>query len=197
MELVLVRHAEPADDARGRCYGRLDVELSAEGHTQSRRLAARLSGEPVAAVFSSPLLRARATAEAIATAHGLPVRVLGELRELDFGELEGRSFAEIQVSRPDLYEQWMRAPTTMRFPGGESYDDLHARVVDAVSLLRAQYDGQRVIAVAHGGVVRAVLAEALGMPCERIFRFAVDTASITRVVWHGDVPLVVSVNVPA
>ena len=120
--------------------------------------------------------------------------VLDQLRELDFGELEGRTYEEIAASRPELYEQWMTEPTTVCFPGGEEYADLHARAADAVAHLRATYDGRVVVAATHGGVVRAVLAEALGMPHARIFRFAVDTASITRVEWCEGVAVVRSVN---
>lgn len=194
MELLLVRHAEPTEDARGRCYGRLDIELSESGREQCRRLAAQLSGEPVAAIVCSPRLRARDTADAIAEPHRLPVTVLDQLRELDFGELEGRTYEEIAASRPELYERWMTEPTTLRFPGGEGYADLHARVADAVAQLRATYDDRMVVAVTHGGVVRAVLAEALGMPHDRIFRLAVDTASITRVEWCEGVAVVRSFN---
>ena len=194
MELVLVRHAEPTEDARGRCYGRLDVKLSESGCEQCRRLAAHLSDEPVAAIMCSPRLRARDTADAIAEPHGLPVTVLDQLRELDFGEFEGRTYDEIATSRPELYERWMTEPTTLRFPGGEGYADLRARVIDAVAQLRATHDGRMVVAVTHGGVVRAVVAEALGMSQGRIFRLAVDTASITRVEWCEGVPVVRSVN---
>lgn len=194
MELVLVRHAEPTEEARGRCYGRLDVELSERGRAQCEQLAATLSEVPVAAVVSSPRLRARDTARAIAERHGLDVSVLEELRELDFGELEGHTYEEIASSHPDLYARWMRAPTTVRFPGGEGYADLHARAVAVVSRLRATYAGQLVVAVTHAGVVRAVLAEALGMPHDRIFRLAVDTASVTRLKWLENTPIVRGVN---
>ena len=194
---MLVRHAEPTETARGRCYGRLDVELSAAGSAQGRRLGARLAGEPVAAVVSSPRRRAVDTAGAIAAPHGLAVDVLDDLRELNFGELEGRTYEEIAESRPELYAQWMEAPTTVRFPGGESYHDLHARVLHAVAGLRESFDGRVVVAVTHGGVVRAVLADALGMPAARIFRIALDTASLTRVEWIEGVPIVRSVNLAA
>ena len=96
--------------------------------------------------------------------------------------------------RPELYEQWMTEPTTVCFPGGEEYAELHARAAYAVAHLRASYDGRMVIAVTHGGVIRAVLAEALGMPHERIFRFAVDTASLTRVEWRDGIALVRGLN---
>ncbi len=197
MRLVLVRHAEPADDARGRCYGSLDVDLSAGGRAQSTKLAELLAAERVAAVVSSPRRRAVDTARAIATAHNLDVTILDGLRELDFGELEGRSYDEIATSQPELFEQWMRAPTTVRFPGGEAYDDLRARTLEAVSGLRQMYGGDLVVAVTHGGVIRAVLAEVLGMPAEHIFRLAVDTASLTRVDWIERVPIVCYTNVRA
>jgi broad specificity phosphatase PhoE len=195
VEVVLVRHAQCVDDAAGRCYGRLDIELSDYGRAQSRQLAERLSSEPVAAVVSSPLLRALDTARAIAEPHGLAVSVLDELRELDFGELEGMRYEEVAGSQPDLYGQWMLAPTAVRFPGGESFDDLRRRVSDAVSRLRQTYSGVLVVAVTHGGVIRAVLADALGLPSDRIFRLAVDTASTTRIEWVEGEPIVRSLNV--
>jgi alpha-ribazole phosphatase len=195
VEVVLVRHAQCVADAAGRCYGRLDIELSDYGRAQSRQLAERLSSEPVAAVVSSPLLRAFDTARAIAEPHGLAVSLLDELRELDFGELEGMRFEDIARSHPALYAQWMQAPTAVRFPGGESFDDLRRRVADAVSRLLQAYGGRLVVAVTHGGVIRAVLADALGVPSDRIFRLAVDTASRTRIEWVEGEPMVRGLNV--
>lgn len=197
MELVLVRHPEPANESAGRCYGRLDVGLSPAGREQCVLLAARLSSDPVDAVVSSPLRRAREAADAIAAAHALRVSVVPELQELDFGELEGRAYEEIHSSHPELYERWMRAPTTVRFPDGESYEDLQARVADAVNSLREAHAGRTVVAVTHGGVIRAVLADALGMPHDRVFRLAVDVGSISRVTWLDGSPVVLSTNVPS
>jgi alpha-ribazole phosphatase len=192
---MLVRHAQCVEDAEGRCYGRLDIELSDYGRAQSRQLAERLSSESVAAVVSSPLLRALETARPIAESQGLALSVLDGLRELDFGELEGMSYEEIAGSQPALYAQWMQAPTAVRFPDGESFDELRRRVADAVSRLRQAYTGRLVVAVTHGGVIRAVLADALGVPGDRIFRFAVDTASTTRIEWLEGEPIVRSLNV--
>jgi alpha-ribazole phosphatase len=194
VELVLVRHAEAADEARGRCYGRLDVGLSAAGRTQCGGLAATLASLRVDAVVSSPLRRARDTASVIAEPHGLRVQVRDGLGELDFGEVEGMTYDEIAASRPQLYAQWMSAPTTVVFPGGESYAELQARVAEAVSALRDDFDGRTVVAVTHGGPIRAVLVDILGLPADRMFRVAVDTGSITRLAWQGDIPIVRCVN---
>ena len=137
MRLVLVRHAETEPSARGRCYGSLDVGLSAGGHAQAEALAAALEPEPVGAVVSSPRRRAVDTATPIAGRHGLEVEIVPDLRELDFGELEGRTYDEIADSLPELYAAWMTHPTRVRFPGGESYADLRARSVGAVAALGA------------------------------------------------------------
>ena len=194
MRLVLVRHAETEESARGRCYGTLDVGLSPLGRAQCAALEASLAEGPVAAVVSSPRVRALETAVAIARPHGLDVVVDEGLRELDFGELEGRTYEEIAGTLPDLYVAWMTTPTEVRFPGGESYADLKARTLVAVERLRASHDGEAVVAVTHGGVVRAVVSDALGMPAERIFRLAVDPASTSVVEWLDGEPLVRCLN---
>lgn len=195
MRLVLVRHAEAEESARGRCYGSLDVGLSARGRSQCASLAEALASEPVASVVSSPRIRALDTARAIAERVGVEVGVDPALQELDFGELEGRTYEEIAASLPGLYAEWMTHPTHVRFPGGECYADLVRRALGAVEALRRAFCRQTVVVVTHGGVVRAVLADALGIPDERIFRLTVDPGSRSIVEWVDDVPLVVALNV--
>jgi alpha-ribazole phosphatase len=194
MRLVLVRHAAVEGSAHGRCYGTLDVGLSPAGRWQSASLARALESDPVARVVSSPRVRAVETATAIARPHGLDVHVVPDLRELDFGELEGRTYEEIASSLPELYAEWMTTPTTVRFPGGEGYADLEARALAAVSELRTAHHGQTIVAVTHGGIVRAVLCDVLGLPAERIFRVAIEPASVTVVEWLGGEPVVRCVN---
>jgi alpha-ribazole phosphatase len=190
--LVLVRHAEPTDDARGRCYGTLDVELSPRGHEQARALAAALAATPVDAVVSSPRLRALATAEPVAAAHGLRVEVDERLRELDFGDFEGRAYEEIERSEPAIFRAWMEAPTTVRFPNGESYDDLRARAVAALEDVRACCE--TAVVVTHGGVIRAGLAHWLELPAHAIFRLDQRHVGVTVVEWVGGEPLVRLLN---
>jgi alpha-ribazole phosphatase/probable phosphoglycerate mutase len=194
MRLSLVRHAETTEDARRRCYGRLDVGLSARGRTQCESLAEWFRHEPVGGVVASPAIRARETAAAIAAPHGLTVEVADSLRELDFGELEGRRYDEIAQSDPELYERWMSAPTTVRFPGGESYADLEARAADAIATLVRHPSGRSVVVVTHGGVIRAVLRSVLGFPAEHLFRIAVDPASVTTVEWVEGEPIIRGLN---
>jgi broad specificity phosphatase PhoE len=189
-----VRHAEPEESSVGRCYGSLDVALSPRGREQAARLGAALAGVDLAAVYASPRRRAVATATAVAEPHGLAVAPLDGLRELDFGELEGRTYAEIERERPELFRQWMDAPTTVEFPGGESYPRLRARVLAAFDELRESHPGTTVAAVAHGGSIRAALAGWLAIPDDAIFRLGLDYAGVSIVEWLGDTPVVRLVN---
>ena len=142
-------------------------------------------------------MRALETAGAIALPHRRPVDVLDDLRELDFGAFEGRAYDEIAAAEPELYERWMREPTRVRFPGGECYDDLRRRSLAAVAELRDAAREGDVVAVTHSGVVRAVVADLLGVPAGLIFRLRVDTASVTVVDWVGEEPLVGPVGAAA
>lgn len=194
MRLFLIRHAAPVDDARGRCYGRLDIGLSAEGERQADALVRSLSNARIDMVVSSPARRAVDTALPLATARGLDVEVRDDLRELDFGDLEGRTYEEISVTHPELYARWMVEPTSVRFPGGEAYEDLSRRVDAEIESLLEEHPGETVAVVTHGGVVRAVVAGILGLPPGRIFRIGVDHASSTVVEWIGDEPIVRALN---
>ena len=192
MRLVLCRHAEPEAAARGRVCGRVDVGLSASGEAQADLLAASLASERPSALYASPIRRARETAERIAPVLGLEPRLDPRLRELDFGELEGRSYDEIAASDPELYRAWMERPTTVSFPGGESFADLKKRALAALDRIRAEHEAALV--VTHGGVLRAGLAAWLAMPDEAIFRLDQRYGGVTIVDWQEGVPLVRLLN---
>jgi alpha-ribazole phosphatase len=168
--LVLVRHGEPEAEHRGRCYGRLDVGLADDGRAQADRAAHFLADASLAAVYASPRRRAVETAAPIARVHGVVVRVRDELREIDFGEIEGMTFDDVQAQRPALYEAWMTRPTTVTFPGGEGFADVRRRVLAVAAELRAAHAEATIAVVAHGGVIRALLADALRIASEDIFR---------------------------
>jgi alpha-ribazole phosphatase/probable phosphoglycerate mutase len=190
--LVLVRHAEPEESARGLCYGTLDVGLSGEGRANAERLPAMLGGLRYDAVYASPRRRTLETAAPLARSRGLVPIVDDELREIDFGELEGRRYDEIAQTDPELYRQWMEAPTTVAFPGGESFALLRVRALRALDRIRAAHECA--VVVSHGGVVRAGLAEWLGMPGEAIFRLDQRYCGVTIVDWLGDTPVVRLMN---
>ncbi|MGH2801337.1 MAG: histidine phosphatase family protein [Thermoleophilaceae bacterium] len=192
--LVLVRHAEPEAIARGRCHGRLDVPLSARGRLTAEALARALARVPLTAVYSSPLRRALETAAPIAAAHRLAPVLHDGLRELDFGELEGARYEDIAAERPELFQAWMESPTAVRFPGGEAFAELRARAVTAAEELRLRHAGSTTAVVAHGGVTRTILAAALAMPDDALFRLGQPYGAVSVVDWLGDTPVVQAVN---
>jgi alpha-ribazole phosphatase len=186
--LILIRHAEPSEDVRGRCYGSLDVALSDRGRAQAEALPQKLAGEPLEAAYVSPRARTRQTAAPL----GLPVVEDPRLCELDFGTFEGRTYDEIAAAEPEVYERWMTAPTTVQFPGGESYADLRTRTLAALDEIRARHACAAV--VTHGGVIRAALAAWLELPDHAVFRLAQDYCAVTIVERIGDEPVLRLLN---
>jgi alpha-ribazole phosphatase/probable phosphoglycerate mutase len=192
--LWLIRHGEPAPDIRGRCYGRLDVSLSAEGRQEVELVARRLASEPISAIYASPRRRTLESAEIIATRHGCGIQTENNLCEIDFGDFEGRTYDEISQRYPEVYRQWMERPTEVEFPHGESYSKLHARVTQTLAVLLERHSGQSVILATHGGVIRIVLAEVLSIPPANVFRIAQGYAAINLVQYIGSHPVVELVN---
>jgi alpha-ribazole phosphatase len=192
--MVLIRHAEAEDAYAGRCYGSLDVALSPTGHQHAHQVAERLADLPVTLVASSPRRRAMDTAAPIAARHGLAVEVLPGLREMDFGSLEGRTYTEIEQAMPELWHEWMTHPTALRFPDGESYEDLHARACHAVDTLRRDHPSQTLVVVAHGGVLRALLADALELASHNIFRLDQSYCAINVIDWFDNTPVIRIIN---
>ncbi|MCI0720394.1 MAG: alpha-ribazole phosphatase [Acidobacteria bacterium] len=190
----LIRHGEPETDAQGRCYGRLDWGLSDRGQFQAQMAAQALSGEALAAVYSSPRRRARQSAEFLGKAKGLAVQILEGLCEIDFGDFEGLTYEEIEKQYPEQYQRWMTRPTEIHFPGGESFAQMQTRVIATSTKLCQRHQGQSIAIVSHGGVNRIILAEALGMPATHIFRIAQRYAGLNLVTHYEGVPTVELVN---
>jgi alpha-ribazole phosphatase len=192
--MILIRHAEAEEAYAGRCYGSRDVALSPAGHQHAQRLADRLADQSVTLVVSSPRQRALDTAAPIAARQGLPVGVLTDLREMDFGSLEGRTYTEIEQTMPELWHEWMTRPTALHFPDGESYEDVRARACRAVHTLRHDNPAQTVVVVAHGGVLRALLADALELASHNIFRLDQGYCAINVIDWFDDTPVIRIIN---
>jgi len=190
--LVLIRHAEPEASVHGRVYGVLDVALSKRGLHDAKKLASAVRGLALDAVYASPLRRAVETAIPLARERGLELTLHEGLREVDFGELEGRTYEEIGEDHADLFRAWATNPSAIRFPGGEDYVGLKARVLTAVEEIRERTTSAAI--VAHGGVNRVVLADALGLPDDAIFRLDQPYCALSVIDWIDGSPLVRAVN---
>lgn len=180
MKILLVRHGITDLHTGDRFWGRTDMPLSRAGIRQAEQLHDRLAAEKLDAVYASPLRRASRTAEIIAAGHNITVTSRDDLSECDFGEVEGLTFDEIQVRYPALAEE-LRLRKTGAFPGGETIEQLNDRVLSFLKTLEIHRPEQTLLVVAHGGPVRLLICNLLGLGPEHWVQFRVDYASLSIV----------------
>lgn len=198
--LLLVRHARSTANTDGLLTGRLKgVRLDETGREQAAHVGRRLSVVPLSALVSSPLERCRETAAAIRSAQPRPVRLVSErgLVECDYGEWQGRPLKEL--ARHKLWKTVQRHPSTVTFPDGESLAAMSSRAVAAVRRHDARVEaaaGSRGVwaAVTHGDLVKAVLADALGLHLDQFQRLHADPASVSVVRYTSEGAYVVQSN---
>ncbi len=176
----LVRHGSH-DRLDHMLCGRMGgVRLGESGRAEAQAAAARLAGDALAAVVSSPLERCRETADAIAAGHGLEVALDPAFLELDFGDWTGRSFPELEAD--PRWDPWNSRRSLNRPPGGESLGEAQMRGVRGLEQLRARHPDQAVAVVTHSDIIKALTAHVLGLNLDLYHRFDVDPASITTLV---------------
>ena len=157
----MVRHGESDWNVERRWQGHADRPLTDRGRGQAQNLAARLAGVDLDAVYSSDLRRAWETAEAVASAKGLDVIRLPELREVDVGSWSGLTRDECEARFPEAFARWRAGGSG--WDDGESYEEMGERIVEAIGRLAAEHQGGAILVVSHGGPIRAVHAHALGV----------------------------------
>jgi broad specificity phosphatase PhoE len=189
--LVLVRHGEAAGNAAGQLLGRSDSPLTARGRAQAAALAGALG--PVSRLITSPLGRARDTAGALGL--DVPIEVDERWIEVDYGEFEGEALGAVPA---EVWSRW-RSDPMFRPPGGESLAEVGARVrVACQGLFAAEGDGARalgdVVVVSHVSPIKAAVAWALATGDEVAWRLYLATASITRISWGVDGPVLQRYN---
>jgi broad specificity phosphatase PhoE len=159
--ILLARHGETDWNRENRFQGHADPPLNETGRAQAAQLAAVLAAEPLAAVYSSPLRRAFETAQILAAPHGLEPVPVDALREVDVGSWEGLTRAEIEERFPEQFARWRGYEAG--WEDGESYEEMSRRVIAGLLELVAAHEGERILAVSHGGPVRAAYALADGI----------------------------------
>jgi len=173
--LLLVRHAQVGAAYTGRLVGATDPPLDPAGQTQTRALAGRVMRLVPQVCYCSPMQRCRQTASAVAPE--LPLDVDPDLREIDFGQWENRSFAEAAAADPSLVARWAAFDPDFAFPGGERVGSFLRRVHAAADRLR-QVEVQTVLVVTHGGVVRTMICHLLGLESRKYVAFDVRYAAM-------------------
>ncbi|MFT4126196.1 MAG: histidine phosphatase family protein [Gordonia sp. (in: high G+C Gram-positive bacteria)] len=192
--LVLVRHGQTALSVQRRYSGRGDPELTEVGLRQAQGAARRVAGEDVAAIISSPLRRTQQTAHAVGELTGTDVITDAGFIETDFGTWEGLTFGAAARQDPEIHARWLRDPSVPA-PGGESFDEVAARVIGATEKVLATYPGQTVAVVSHVTPIKSLLRYALDVGPQLLFRLHLDLASVSVAEFYPDGGAVVrSVN---
>ena len=191
--LLLVRHGNTSTTGKllpGRAPG---LHLAESGMRQAERAGERIAElKRVDAIYTSPLERARETAAPIAKATGLKPRVARGLLECDFGDWTGAELKKL-MKLPE-WRTVQRAPSTFRFPNGESFIEMQVRIVTTLDRVRARHQGGTVVCVSHADPIKAAMAFALGTHLDLFQRIIISTCSISAIGFAGDGPMALTVN---
>lgn len=190
--VVLVRHGQTPSTGTilpGRAPG---LHLADSGIAQARKAADRLANMGIDAVYASPLERTRETAAPIATATGRRTRIRKGLLECEFGDWTGRKLSDLRK-----LPEWtavQSAPSTFRFPGGESFTEMQHRICDEIARLVAAHPGERIVCVSHADPIKAAVAQAQGIHLDLFQRIVISPCSITPILYGAGAPVVLAVN---
>lgn len=181
-EVFMVRHGQTDSNVAGLFHGATDVPLNALGLRQADLVAGRIRVlDRLHSVHASPLQRARRTAEAIASSTGLPLRLHDGLAEMNFGEAEGLTLAEMSDRFQEIAERFRdMSDRDVRWPGGESRREFHERVRNTLDEIVTSHAGERLVVVAHGGVIASLVAQVLGDDPNDWRRYTIDNCSVTH-----------------
>ena len=184
--IIAIRHGETAWNVDNRIQGQLDIPLNDRGRWQAGRAAEVLADEPITAIYASDLLRALETAQAVATAVGLPITNDVGLRERSFGVFQGHSFVEIEARLPEQALRWRKRDPAFVPEGGECLNDFRDRVIACVDSLAARHPGELIAIVAHGGVMDVLYRAATGQGLQAPRTWNLDNAAINRLLWNPE-----------
>jgi alpha-ribazole phosphatase/probable phosphoglycerate mutase len=192
--LILIRHGEPEERTNAKCYGSLDIGLSAKGRAQLEAKLSSVRNLTATSLYTSPLKRALESAEIAGAFLRLQPTVSPALREINFGRLEGLNYSEIEEQYPEEYKLWMEHPTKVKFPGGESFSEMKKRVLDYQEQMFCTPRNKTIVLVSHGGTNRILLAHALGIRDEMIFRIDQTYAAMNIIDYFEKYPVVRLLN---
>ena len=218
IRLLIVRHGETAWNATGRFQGQTDTPLNDVGEAQAEAIADRLAAVELHAIYASDLRRAYDTAAVVAVPHGLDVRADRRLREVNFGAWQGLTYAQIAAQHADALAHWNADRANRRPPGGESLNEVAARLTSLAEDLRKNHDGQpdpitntapstglgadsaaangdrTICLVSHGGTARLLLCVLLAYPLSEYWRFEVDNTALCEIELQDRGPVLIRWN---
>src|SRR5271155_4243657 len=175
IKILLTRHGHVEGIKPERFRGRQPLELTAQGRADAAAVAQRIADawQP-SAIYTSPMSRSVATAAAIAKACGVAAKTCEDLNDVDYGAWTFKTFDEAKQQNPDLFAAWFATPQLVRFPNGESLQDLAARAANALRMVLTRHADETVVLVGHDSVNRALLLGLLDQPLSAYWRLAQD-----------------------
>jgi probable phosphomutase (TIGR03848 family) len=180
--IYLLRHAESSANSAGILAGRLpSISLSKAGKVQSRAIVKALKNLEVTHIYSSPIQRCRETIEPFAKSSNRKVTSAPNFIEMDYGDWSGRKLSTLR--REKLWKSIQKQPSTVRFPNGESFQEMQARIKEGLNDLAKKHKKGRVLVVSHGDPIKVAIASALGMNLDEFQKLVVDPASLTIIDW--------------
>jgi probable phosphoglycerate mutase len=181
-KILLVRHGHVEGIKPERFRGRSELPLTHRGVSEAQAVARRIASawRPVM-IYTSPMQRCIETGHAIAKACGVESQAIAELNDIDYGAWQSRSYEEIEKTEPQLFAAWFATPHLVRFPGGESLQDMVARTADALRLVLNRHVEDTVVMVGHTSVNRALLVQLIDQPLSAYWRLAQAPCCINEI----------------
>jgi len=181
-KIILTRHGHVEGITPERFRGREPLRLTTRGEAEAAALAQRIAARwRPSHIYTSPMGRCVATAAAIARATAVAAKTCNDLSDIDYGAWQFKTFAEAKAQDPALFAAWFASPQRVRFPNGESLQDLGARTADALRMVLARHPDETVVLVGHDSVNRALLLELLQLPLAAYWRLAQEPCCINEI----------------
>lgn len=184
MKLIIVRHGETEANVKGIYSGWTDYRLTDKGENQAKQATKHLKGEYIDAIYSSPMERTLKTAKNIAREMNKDIKIIDNLKEVNFGMFEGKTHKEISKDYKKEYDDWTADYVNYRISQGESLKDLHDRINDFIYELKMDSKDKTYLLVTHGGVIRVLITIVLGIDIEKMWNFKVPPGALVEIEYN-------------
>ena len=192
--VILVRHARTTWNDQGKYGGHTDVGLDELGKQQITKVAERLKKYPIKAVYASDLQRAYQTALAIAQIHNLSVEQFGELREINFGQWEGKTYNEIVKEQQELMEAWLKDPFNTKIPDGETMTEMQKRVAKCLLEIVSKHPEENIVVVTHAGPIWTIISHILEVPLQYYWRIKQSNTAVNIIDFYDKQGIICLLN---
>ena len=194
LKIILIRHGKTSWNGNWKIQGHSNVELSPEGIAEAELLAANFPLPTVDAIYSSDLNRAKSTAEILAKRFNLPVFTMPEIREVHFGDWEGKTLAEMQLIDPVNCENFFRNPEALQIKNAEKFSQVQQRAMNGIKKIIAAHSTGNIVVVAHGAINRTILCSILGMPLKKMWTLSQFNTAVNIIRFEDEVFTVDLIN---